>query len=342
MYVIEATNVNDALTKGIVHLLEKGDREDSRNGTVLVAPTPVVTVYNNPTQRVLFSPLRDANPFFHLMESLWMLAGDDSLAFPMYFNSRFAEYSDDGQVVHGAYGHRWRNAFGFDQLSILAAELSAKPNSRRAVLQMWSAYGDLQPLLMLNTGTGEAKTLGGLNSKDVPCNTHAYFDLRGGKLNMTVCNRSNDIIWGAYGANAVHFSVMQEYLASMLLVDVGVYRQISNNFHAYTDVYSLEKLGELAEESSRMNQYSEGVTPFPLVNGSIKNWEEDLKAFMRNPGTIGLYNDEFFNGVVFPMYKAYSERKNKNGNGQQWIEKVVAPDWQLACTQWISRREKGN
>jgi hypothetical protein len=47
---------------------------------VLVSQTPVVTCYSAPTQRVLFSPMRDANPFFHLMEALWMLAGRDDVA----------------------------------------------------------------------------------------------------------------------------------------------------------------------------------------------------------------------------------------------------------------------
>ena len=33
------------------------------------------------------------------------------------------------------------------------------------------------------------------------------------KLCMTVCNRSNDMLWGAYGANVVHMSMLQEFVA---------------------------------------------------------------------------------------------------------------------------------
>ena len=50
---------------------------------------------------------------------------------------------------------------------------------------------------------------------------------------MTVCNRSNDMLWGAYGANAVHMSMLQEYLASRLEIAVGEYTQISDSFHVY-------------------------------------------------------------------------------------------------------------
>ena len=40
-----------------------------------------------------------------------------------------------------------------------------------------------------------------LKSKDVPCNTHAYFAINAeGSLDLTVCNRSNDLVWGCLGA----------------------------------------------------------------------------------------------------------------------------------------------
>lgn len=347
MRVIEAENVNTALGLALPYLLSEGIAENSRNGTVLVAPGPVMTIYRNPTQRVLFSPLRDANPFFHLMESLWMLAGRNDVYFPMYFNKRFKEYSDNGHNVHGAYGWRWRSFFGFDQLKKLIEELKENPNSRRAVLQMWSADGDLVPID--NPLYGE---LGGLKGKDVPCNTHAYFDLRNGKLNMTVCNRSNDVIWGAYGANAVHFSVLQEYMAHKIGAEVGVYRQYSNNFHVYTDVYPKEALEKLAEESFYSNYYeypvsvkdTQPVTALPLMLDSLDGqmWDMDLKKFMEDPLKNVIYNDGFFNHVAVPMVRAYSERKQKIGNGLKYVDEIVSPDWRLACTQWIARREKGN
>ena len=62
-------------------------------------------------------------------------------------------------------------------------------------------------------------------SKDLPCNTHVYFSIRDGFLDMTVCNRSNDLIWGCCGANAVHMSYLQEYVAIMCGVDIGFYTQ---------------------------------------------------------------------------------------------------------------------
>lgn len=349
---LHVRNINEAVSRGYSHIIQRGIKEDSRNGAVLVAPTPVMTVYSKPTERVLFSPLRDANPFFHLMESLWMLAGRDDLEFPQLFNSRFKEYSDNGLTVHGAYGHRWRQVFGYDQLNIIANELIKNPNSRRCVLAMWDASpntlkrgedGICTAYDLMNSHLGSDDLNLAVNGgKDVPCNTHIYFDVRDSKLNMTVCCRSNDIVWGAYGANAVHFSILQEYMAAYIGVEVGEYRQFSNNYHAYTDVYSKEKLNEIAIEAHRTDYYAKGMTnPYPLVSTPIDIWNADLNAFMSDPDG-NAFVDPFFTQVAYPMYAAYMQRKRKQGDGMAFVEQIAANDWRVACTAWIKRREAKN
>ena len=44
--------------------------EQTRNGPAIVHPEMVTTVYTCPSERVLFHAGRDANPIFHLMESI--------------------------------------------------------------------------------------------------------------------------------------------------------------------------------------------------------------------------------------------------------------------------------
>lgn len=333
---LKVRNVNEAVSRGLLYLIQKGEKSESRNGTVLVAPQPVMTVYRNPLERVLFSPLRDANPFFHLMEALWMLAGRNDVVFPSYFNKQFMEYSDDGETVHGAYGHRWRTNFGYDQLIYIADELKSNPNSRRCVLTMWDASA--QDAVRNKADLHKAMSGG----KDVPCNTHAYFEVRDGKLNMTVCCRSNDVIWGAYGANAVHFSILQEYMAFWVGAEVGVYRQFSNNYHAYTDVYDTYKLQEISIQAHRTDYYLKGnVKAFPLINTDIKTWNNDLISFFSNPlHQYNYYTDSFFAHIAAPMYYAWYARKEKLNNGIQHINYMPECDWKLACAQWIERREE--
>lgn len=335
---IRVTNVNQALSEGLWWLKVHGVREESRNGTVLVCQEPVMTIYERPAERVLFSPLRDANPFFHLMEALWMLAGREDVAWPAQFAKQILQYSDDGNIMHGAYGKRWRSSFGFDQLKILVEELRKNPESRRCVLQMWDATppDDESPW-----GRDDLfKAMKG--GKDVPCNTHIYFDARGGKLNMTVLCRSNDIWWGAYGANAVHFSILQEYMAFAVGVPVGLYRQFSNNFHLYTSVVAEDRLSEFAADAKDNDLYKgwykDAVEPTPIISTSIEAWDHDLQKFMLDPLGDLEYTDPFFTSVAVPMYAAWHTRKN-GGVGLPAALAIEALDWQRACCDWITRRE---
>jgi len=320
MHIINAKNVNHALSDGLWYLATAGIREESRNGAVIVAPGPVVTVYARPQERVLFNAERNANPFFHLMEALWMLAGRNDLAWPVKFNSRFAAYSDDGQSVNGAYGARWRKWFEYDQINALIMLLKRDPETRRAVLTMWSPVHDL-----------------GSKSKDIPCNTQAYFDLRGGVLNMTVCCRSNDIIWGAYGANAVHFSILQEFIATGVGVPMGVYRQISNNYHMYPEHYNIDNL-RLREIEDYYQHLS--IAPKSLISTDVETWMSDLQQFMGFQRCVATYEDPFFSGTAVPMYTAWIDRKNGRGSGLDIAQDIAAPDWQLACVQWIKRADE--
>lgn len=337
MHVIKARNVNDALAKGLEHLLRYGVEEPSRNGPVLVAPTPVTTVYERPWERVLFSPLRDANPFFHLMEALWMLAGKNDLLFPQFFNSQFGRYSDDALTLRGAYGYRWRHWFGYDQLKTIATQLRIDPTSRRAVLTMWDAgkfeYG--QDDWGEEAGDLLAATV------DKPCNTHIYFRVNAGRLDMTVCNRSNDIYWGAYGANAVHMSMLQEYMAAAIGVDIGAYYQVSNNFHLYTAVVNRQRAMDLIVDSQCNDAYLlKGVKTMSMVSTDISVWDADLAKFMVAPlRPVEEYTNGWFQTVAAPMLAAWHERKTKRSTGYTQANSIIVDDWQSACTAWILRRE---
>lgn len=340
---LQVMNVNEALAEGYRWLASSGVEEDSRNGKVLVSPEPVLTTYRFPMERVLFSPRRDANPYFHLMESLWMLSGSDEIAFPTMFNSKFKQYSDDGETQHGAYGFRWRKWFGYDQLHMISKELRRDPRSRRMVLTMWdgAAFGH----------RGRRGDLGQVvfnRGVDVPCNTHVYFEVKDGALNQTVCCRSNDIVWGAYGANAVHMSVLHEYVAALAGVAVGVYRQFSNNFHLYTALYSKDaetrknlnaELEDRAINCDCNDLYRHGqVLPSTIINTPVADWEEDLAKFMM--GLDASYQDSFFARCAVPMYKSWFARKSKHSDGLKELEPMrdMYDDWYVACRQWIERR----
>lgn len=319
--VIKVRNVEEALGEGFQHLKICGLSEPSRNGPVRVAPGPVITEYKYPTERVLFNPERDANPVFHLLESIWMFAGQDNAKFLLPYNARMSEYAEDNGDIWGAYGYRWRAFFGFDQIKGVTQMLKEKPHTRRAVLEMWSAAGDL-----------------GSDKRDIPCNTHVYFSVQGNALNMTVCCRSNDILWGAYGANAVHFSMLQELIASSVGVGIGTYYQFSNNFHAYTELPVVKKWLDSPPFYESAVPYPYKIIPMLLPSESYEDFIADCVAITHGLEGQGL-RTSFMHRVVAPLKHVYDMRKSGSRTWKVAMEGVAECDWKDAFRNWAGRRE---
>lgn len=314
-------NVNGAYAAGRRVLADFGIPMESRAGATLELGLPVVTTLLRPCERVLFNPKRDANPFFHLFEAIWMMAGRDDVAWISQFNSRMKEFSDDGQTFNGAYGHRWR-AYWYDQLRFVATLLKEDPSTRRAVLTMWDADSDL--LFQ--------------DSKDLPCNTQIYFRVRpdgiGSHLTTTVLNRSNDIIWGLYGSNAVHFSVLHEWMAAASQSSAGPMITLSNSFHAYTKV-----LAELNDEGSHIDRY---VGDVPVCSDRLvrdpSEWLTECSTFC-DYGEGGTYTEPFFIETAVPMLRAWQAHRRRNAAAERFaLDDIGASDWQLACKEWMERR----
>ena len=351
MRVINVRNVHEALPVGIELLKKEGIKRESRNGPVLVYPGPVTTVYRNPCERVIFWPERDANPFFHLYESLWMLGGRNDIAPLVKFAKQIASYSDDGTTMHGAYGYRWRKAFPLvsqkgpisqymptDQLAVIADQLTKDKTDRRSVLQMWDSIVDL-----------------GRNGKDVPCNTIATFQVNHlGALDLTVFCRSNDIIWGAYGANAVHFSILLEYMANWIGIPVGVYNQISVNYHAYLN--TLEPLTNLDGHIWINPYYETGfylnakVLSLPKSIESFDMHLVELLAFVdfdkKNLEYHRILNDdEPFIEMCYAMFRAHRVFKQEPAPAKYDLALAILSkqpqdiDWVIAGKDWIQRRK---
>ena len=327
MHVIKARNVNYALLEGVRYLSDVGIKRDSRNGPVLVAPTPVTTIYERPLERVLFWPDRDANPFFHLYESLWMLAGRNDITPLVRYNKQMQEYSDNGTTQHGAYGFRWRKVFGADQLEKIAEGLQKNRDDRRQVLQMWEAVLDL-----------------GRIGKDVPCNLMCTFQVNTqGALDLTVFCRSNDIIWGAYGANAVHFSFLLEYMALWIGVPVGQLYQVSVNWHAYINIF--DPLAEsFKDPMGAAHDYQHNAKPL-LLTESISNVDISIRRILMAAelGTFYEFSPRWAyttSGILYAHHlwrtKAAPEKYEQPLEILNRLDPEI--DFVIAAKDWIARR----
>lgn len=343
MLVITGRNAHEALPVAIHTLRTEGVKEDSRNGPVYRYPTPVATVIERPLERLTFHHWRDDNPFFLQVEALWMLAGRDDLKQLTPYVKRMAEFSDDGgKTSPGGYGKRWRDWFAgetksgyLDQLNWAVKRLRENNGDRRVVIQMWDASVD--PHRADNNG------------KDVPCNLTVLPWIQNGALHLTVFNRSNDIIWGLYSANAVQFSTLLEYLARRIGVAPGTLTTISNNFHAY-------------EATMPTGQLQAGANPYVHGSGQViplpDLWEEheDEKAeriFQEDLAMVFEYGPEeaqlkarsgYLRRITLPLMIAHKHYRKATGS-DKFIgaldivgQMPELSDWRLAAETWLMRR----
>lgn len=344
MLALQVRNVEVALREACFSF-NNGNQtviEDSRNGKVKRMQGITATEYRNPWERVLLCPIRDANPFFHFFESLWMIAGRNDVDFPNQFCSdRMSAFSDNGKTLNGAYGARWRRHFGYDQLLEIVSNLERNPTCRRQVLSMWDGREDL-----LN-----------MRSKDVPCNDMATFQIDSeGYLNMVVFNRSNDLIWGAYGANAVHFSMLHEWMCMHLRCGVGTYTQVSSNTHVYEhhwdmvrriaatapDLYSNDRFNQSAYTSGRIQSVP---LVYDLSEDTPESWDSDLESFFRW-GYRERFRTLYFNKLVVPLYEAFKLfKEGKRDKCDDILSSCRSSlggnvDWFVAAEQWLQRRTR--
>lgn len=337
-------NVHSALPAVLVELMEQAIPRNSRNGPVFVFPYPVTTLYQRPWEKVMFWEERGANPFLHFFESLYFLAGRDDVAYLAQFAKRFNQFSDDGVTLHGSYGRRWLSWFNFDQLEWAILRLRADPDDRRVVITMWDPSSDIE--------------MADLRGKDVPCNTSIFLRIDNGYLNMQVNCRSNDLFWGCLGSNAVHFSFLQEYLASHIGVKQGWYAQNSFNLHAYADFYhkvmndrkatdpGRSLRGAMAQpEAQRWDPYTElpnGLTMQALVDLPKEQWDAELGILLGG----GKDEDDgltspFFLNVARPLREAHAAYKQKDFDLAIGFAKLCAAgDWSRAAIEWLTRRQR--
>ena len=312
-----ARNANDLYTDVLYRLKTAGVTQRSRNGEVKALLEPTIWTMLNPAERVLFNYERNANPYFHVMETVWMFAGSKEVSWLKKFNARIASYAEDNGEVNGAYGHRWITHFGRNQIASVVKELREDPYSRQAVIGM---YDPCQDHLT--------------KWRDRPCNTHIYFRIIGGALDMTVCNRSNDAVWGLAGANIVHMTYLQELVASAVGVPLGRYYVMTNNLHIYRPHYHLL-------EAPVTLDYYRGIEidPYLLITGDC-DWYSFLyecREFIAH-GSDRKYTNQWLEYTVKPMYEHYMCRLNGDKDTYNTRE-VQATDWRLACDLWRERNQ---
>lgn len=325
--MITVRNVNEALSVALVFFgQEYSFRRVAPRGisTLELNQMPFVTHYKRPLECVLFNPTRNANPFFHFFEALWVIAGRDDVRFMTHLLPRFKDYSDDGKTFHGAYGIR---IFENDQMFEVIKQLRNDKDTRRAVVSIWQPDKD-----------------SGYAGKDMPCNCLLDFKIRNDKLHMIVSNRSNDAIWGAYGSNAVQFGFLHNWVAYHAGVSAGTYTQVSNSMHVYPDNEPTKTL--LSSPISYWDPYKDEVVAADRwIDGldTIEDWDEDLEAFFWNFDEDKLgdsldFHTTWWTKTAYPMWMSFHKYKDNDlAEALSYADMIRSSDWRLGVTQWLER-----
>jgi thymidylate synthase len=270
---VKGDNVNDVFYY-LCQLALGWPKEVRRGGvTMLDSPGPVSVEIHNPLKRVLNMPGRNNSLPAACAETLWVLAGRNDVEWLQFYLPRAPDFSDDGKTWRAGYGPRLRGTTRDDEDEIercdqfhhVVWELKKDPTSRRAVIDLLEPPNDYTAL----------HRVGG--TKDFSCNLTLSFMVRGGKLDLVVFCRSQDLIWGASGINWFEFTVMQELVANMIGVPVGIYYHVTNNLHVYSRHFNLvEKMANQTLEST----YNWLPPDYEPVK-SIENMDDTLKSFFK-------------------------------------------------------------
>lgn len=212
-------------------------------------PEAVLIKISNPLNRYVFVPERKWNKTLGWIESLWIARGDNSLEMPSAYVKNLLSFSDDGETMRAGYGPRIRNYGAHfvtsfyknesyrmysqydsrcmagirttDQLKFIVDKFKQDITTREAVITIHDPIAD-------DFNNGEI-----LITKDTPCTRSIHFMVVDGKMNCYVDMRSNDLFWGFSAVNVFNFTLMQEYVAAMVGVPVGVYFHKVDNLHIY-------------------------------------------------------------------------------------------------------------
>jgi thymidylate synthase len=168
-------------------------------------------------------------------EVVWMITGHKHLDFIRQFTRIWDDFAEEDGTMEAAYGYRWRNHFGRDQLLDLVEHLRTEPTSRQGVVVMWDPASD---------GLTAPK------KKNVPCPFCWTANIIGGKLNLHLIIRSNDMMLGNPHDTA-GFALLQAMLAQELGVRVGKLTVSISHAHIYEGHY--DQVAELLQRDDHVH-----------------------------------------------------------------------------------------
>lgn len=207
--IIEGSTGQNAYHDVVTTVRALGRRRGSRNGGVIEVPDLTIAL-DSPLNALPIGVGRNLNPRIAAAEALQLIGGFSDPEWLVKISPGFARYSEPTGGFWGAYGIRVRN-----QLKHVVRKLNYDPDTRQAVIQLWSA--DLDNI--------EGKN-------DYPCTIAIGFTRFKDTIEMHVTMRSNDV-WLGLPYDMFQFAQLQLTLCNILNLDPGRYTHTAWSSHLY-------------------------------------------------------------------------------------------------------------
>jgi hypothetical protein len=140
-------------------------------------------------------------------------------------------------------------------------------------------------------------------------------------------------------------SMLQEYVAASLGVEMGWYTQMSNDLHMYEEHAPAAGTMMLAQDVYSHNIYrTHKIHPTPILQlgERIEDLDSDIDDFFSEFDRCGdvdfiftsQYHTDFFNFTIAPMLMAWGSRKDKTYS-RLYADQIQAQDWCWATREWL-------
>lgn len=170
--------------------------------------------------------LRKTFPKSAAAEVAWYLVGTQDVTWMRQhapFWDKFVE--EDRTTVLSAYGYRWREHFGRDQIGLAIEALKADSSDRRAFVSAWDPGLD---------------GLGAVGQRNVPCPVGFTLHVIGNRLHSTLLIRSSDAFVGL-PYDVMGHALLMTSIAASLGVELGVLQVSAAHLHLYEDHYDMTR-----------------------------------------------------------------------------------------------------
>lgn len=160
---------------------------------------------------------RRLHPRTAAAEVAWFLSGTQDVTWLKRYAPIWDKFvEDDGKTVDAAYGYRWRQHFGRDQVLQALLALRKDPSDRRVLVAAWDPWLD---------GLGNP-------AKNVPCPTHFTLSILAGELHSSLFLRSSDVFVGL-PYDVMGHALLMDAFAQELHVKAGVMQVTLAHAHLY-------------------------------------------------------------------------------------------------------------